>query len=78
MPAKHLLIPQNVQKRVAKLPQRIRTRFNDALLRLKQNPLIGIKLQGELAGLYKLRLGDYRVVYRFQATKKAVDKKTLI
>ncbi len=30
---------------------------------LAQNPNIGIPLAGEFRGLFKLRVGDYRVIY---------------
>ncbi len=37
---------------------------------LKKNPDKGIPLKGEFAGLFKLRVGDYRVIYT--KTKKGV------
>ncbi|MGI0084561.1 MAG: type II toxin-antitoxin system RelE family toxin [Nitrososphaerales archaeon] len=30
---------------------------------LSNNPLVGERLHGEFAGLYKLRVGEYRVIY---------------
>ena len=33
---------------------------------LKENPKIGIPLTGNLAGLWKLRIGDYRAIYQIK------------
>lgn len=65
MPARRLILPKKVQKSAHKLPVRIQKKFLDALIRIKHDPVIGIKLHGELMGYYKYRLGDYRIVYMF-------------
>jgi len=33
---------------------------------LKENPQLGVPLTGNLAGLWKLRIGDYRAVYQIR------------
>jgi mRNA interferase RelE/StbE len=73
MPAKRFILPQKVQKSIHKLPKHIQTHVPRALLAIQENPLIGIKLYGELAGYYKYRIGDYRVVYRWIAKTSTVD-----
>lgn len=69
MLAKSLIIAKRAEKDLFKLPLKIQKRIVSALERLQKNPLIGIKLHGELAGYYKLRVGDYRIVYRFDASQ---------
>jgi mRNA interferase RelE/StbE len=73
MPAKTLILPQKVQKSANKLPRHIQKHLPKALLSIKQNPFIGIKLHGELAGYYKYRIGDYRLVYRFNTKTSTVE-----
>lgn len=73
MPAKTFVLPQKVQKSAHKLPKHIQEHLPRALLSIKQNPLIGIKLHGELAGYYKYRIGDYRLVYRFNTKTSKVE-----
>ncbi len=65
MPARHFRIPHSVNKKFNRLPGNIKIRINNSFDRLKNNPILGIKLKGELAHYYKLRVGDYRVVYKF-------------
>ena len=48
---------KHLDKRIAK---RILSEVEDVLSR---EPYRGERLHGEFAGLYKLRVGDYRVVY---------------
>ena len=45
-------------------PQRLR--IITAIDRLEANPFLGSALKGELRGLRRLRVGDYRVLYEVQ------------
>jgi mRNA interferase RelE/StbE len=65
MPAKQLLIPERTRKTIGKLPKNIQRHIPLVLLKIRENPLSGRKLHGELSGYYKYRLGDYRIVYSF-------------
>lgn len=71
MPAKFLITQQSAKKNLRKLPLHIHQKIIRVLDKIKENPLTGIKLHGELSGCYKFRVGDYRIVYKF-------DKKTSI
>ena len=73
MSAKTFILPEKIQKSADKLPPHIRKRLPKALLLIQQNPNAGIKLLGELSGCYKYRLGNYRIVYTFQAKKSTVE-----
>lgn len=72
MPAKSVIVEKQVSKRLAKLPLKIHKRVIEALDILKLNPLSGVKLHGELDSYYKYRIGDYRIVYRFNAKESVV------
>ena len=43
-----------------------RVRLVEAIDRLSENPFQGNALKGELRGLRRLRVGDYRVLYEVQ------------
>ena len=49
-----------------KLDKQIQERIAKKIEELKENPHLGIPLVGNLAGLWKLRTGDYRVVYQIK------------
>ena len=72
MPAKKFLIPEKIRKNTYKFPRGIQKRLPLIFVEIKKNPIIGIKLQGRLAGYYKARLGDYRIVYRFDTKTSTV------
>lgn len=72
MPAKHFYVAKSADKNFLKLLRNIQTRIIDAYTRLKDNPLSGEKLHGELAGKYKLRIGDYRLVYEFDSKESRI------
>jgi len=72
MPAKTFLLKKSANKNVQKLPKHIRDRIPEALLAIRQNPIIGLKLHGDLDGSYKYRMGDYRIVYMFNEKTSTV------
>lgn len=71
MPAKFLIVQQSARKNLRKLPIHINEKIIRTLGKIQGNPLIGIKLHGDLQDYCKFRVGDYRIVYKF-------DKKTSI
>lgn len=73
MPAKNLHVPERIRKRVYKLPKKIQERIAIILFELKSNPLSGFKLKGELGNYHKIRIGDYRIVYKFDAKLSLVE-----
>lgn len=77
MPAKALIVDKNADKRFLKLPLPIQKRVIYAYDKLKLNPISGIKLHGKLEGLYKYRLGDYRIVYMFNTKTSTVEILTI-
>ena len=51
--------------------------MDDAIEGLGHDPLEGKLLKGSLAHLRSLRVGVYRVIYRFDATSKIVIVETV-
>ena len=54
-----------VEKEIADLPRSVRERIFRALRQLSHNPRpIGSrKLSGEMRGAWRIRVGDYRIIY---------------
>ncbi len=77
MPAKSLVIERTARKKLLKLPINIHKRIINAFDTIQRNPLVGEKLHGELKGYYKLRLGDYRIVYSFEIKTSVVQIVTI-
>lgn len=72
MPVKSVIIEKSVQERLTKLPLYIHKKLIKVIENLSFNPLKGVKLQGELSKYYKLRVGDYRVIYQLDLGKSQV------
>lgn len=72
MSAKYLIIDEKVDKSLSKIPQKIRDKIIARLALIQQNPLIGVKLGGELKGYSKYRVGDYRIIYSFDSRESLV------
>jgi len=73
MPAKIFNLTKKPHKQISRLPLRIQDKIDRAFETIKQNPISGAKLGGELSGNYKFRVGDYRIVYKFNAKESRVD-----
>jgi addiction module RelE/StbE family toxin len=59
-------------EKLARSDRRIFERVDEALTRLQDEPAAGKPLQGPLAGLRSLRIGDLRIIYRFDAAQLLV------
>lgn len=77
MPAKTLVVHEKAHKHFQKLPHQIQKRTRIAYHTIKDNPILGEKLHGELSGYYKYRLGDYRIVYSFDTKTSTVTVVTI-
>lgn len=49
-----------------KLDKNLQERIGKKIESLKNNPSLGESLIGNLSGLYRLRIGDYRVIYKIK------------
>jgi mRNA interferase RelE/StbE len=68
-----LFISQGADKQTARLPAKVRQKVSDAIGHLRDNPRPRgcVKLKGE-DDLWRIRVGDYRVVYTIQDDKLIV------
>lgn len=55
-----------------KLPRNVKERILDAISKTVTNPYIGTRLHGELQGLWRWRIGKYRVVYIINEKERIV------
>ena len=61
-------IKRTAEREVRRVPKSERLRIIHAVDGLRENPLRGDLLKGDLRGLRRLRVGQYRVVYEVQHT----------
>jgi mRNA-degrading endonuclease RelE of RelBE toxin-antitoxin system len=59
MAVKNLQLAHSADKSLSKLPKNIQSKIILSFDKIKQNPIAGIKLHGELKNYYKFRVGDY-------------------
>ena len=50
-------------KEFNKLGREVQNRIREKVAELQDNPYLGIPLTAQFKGKYKLRVGDYRVIY---------------
>ncbi|MEJ7615007.1 MAG: type II toxin-antitoxin system RelE/ParE family toxin [Candidatus Fervidibacter sacchari] len=66
---------RNAAKAYQRLPKAVKQRIDEAIETLRTNPFYGkdiCKLSGKLEGLYRLRIGEYRVIYRILEEQRLV------
>lgn len=59
-------IKSSAAKELGQVGKQDRARIVAAIDRLANNPLLGKALKGDLRGLRRLRVGEYRVMYEVQ------------
>ena len=67
-----LQIKESAARALARIQKTDRVRLIDAIDRLRTEPSAGAVLKGEFAGLRRLRVGRYRVIYEVIATELVV------
>ena len=69
-----VIFSDTAQTQIAGLDKSIRVRVLDKTLWLSENfdQIVPIPLIGNLLGFYKLRVGDYRVVYKFDREQRVI------
>ena len=55
-----------------KLPRGVKTRILDTLKKAADSPYTGTELRGKLEGVWRLRIGKYRVVYMIDEKEKVI------
>lgn len=59
-------IKSSAAKELGRVGKQDRARIVAAIDRLADNPFLGTALKGDLRGLRRLRVGEYRIVYEVQ------------
>lgn len=72
MPADKLILEKPAEKDLRRLPSHVHQKIVYTLRNIKSNPLLGVRLHGKFNEYYKVRIGDYRVVYSFNSKKSMV------
>ena len=70
-----VVVKKSAAKEIAELPSKISNHVLDAIKNLAENPRpLGCKkLKGEHTELWRIRVGDYRVIYFIGETIKIVE-----
>jgi len=66
------VLTRSFSKEFDKLPRTVKERIREALEKAAENPYLGTKLRGKLEGLWRWRLGKYRMIYMIDEREKAV------
>jgi mRNA interferase RelE/StbE len=62
-----ILVTNRFEKDFKKLPKGVQNRISEILALLERNPFAFEVLSGELRGMRKVRIGDYRIIYRIDS-----------
>jgi len=67
-----IVYSNTAEKQIAKLPKKIRTRFDDLIKVLEQTPKPPAATKLVNSSLYRIRLGEFRVIYSFSDNKLVI------
>lgn len=70
--ASTVIFYRDVKKNLKKIPKHVQERFFHTVELLQDQPLLGIPLHGRFHGSRKYRIGDYRIVYRYDPKSKTL------
>jgi len=59
-------------KKEERLPNDVKPRMVEAIREILMNPNVGVPLVGPLRGLWRVRIGKYRVIYEIDEKEKIV------
>ena len=65
-------IKGSAARELGRIPQQSRRLLIDAIDSLRQQPMRGSSLRGNLRGLRRLRVGNYRIVYELRQDELTV------
>jgi len=66
-------LSKDAQKQYKRLSKSQRSKVNKKLIELEQNPYAGKKLEGELKGIYSLRVWPYRMLYEINSADQIIQ-----
>jgi len=65
------ILTRNFTREFDKLPKSVKERILEALEKVAENPYTGTKLRGKLEGLWRWRIGKYRIIYLIDEKERA-------
>ncbi|MHB8261824.1 MAG: type II toxin-antitoxin system RelE family toxin [Bacteroidia bacterium] len=70
-----VVIKKSAAKELESLPKKVLLPVTQAIVKLSDNPRPAgcKKLKGQIENIWRIRVGDYRVVYEIKDTVKIVD-----
>jgi len=66
------IFTKSFTRELKKLPSNTKGRIVEAVEKAVANPYAGTRLRGELEGLWRWRIGKYRVIYMINEREKTV------
>lgn len=72
------VVTAEAQKQYSRIPKSAQTKVKKKLNLLKDNPLIGKKLEGELSSFRSLRSWPYRIIYKINYSDKRIEVVTIL
>ncbi len=66
-----IFLPEFVRQ-FRRLPKDVKRRVGRRATELSENPYLGLRLVGDLAGYWKDRVGKYRIIYKIDENKKTI------
>lgn len=67
-----ILLDNRAKKELKKLPSLVQEKGFNVFEKLQKEPLMGIPLKGEFKGFLKVRIGEYRVIYKYFPAEKLI------
>ena len=67
-PERRLRVPPDLAKFISHLPPAIKQKVRRGLEEILEDPAEGKPLRAELAGLWSLKIGRFRIIYRPQGS----------
>jgi len=61
-----IILTEEAEKFLKKCDKSIKNRIIDKIENLTEDPRLGKPLTGNLSGLWSLRIGDYRAIYKIK------------
>ncbi|MFQ5950460.1 MAG: type II toxin-antitoxin system RelE/ParE family toxin [Candidatus Geothermarchaeales archaeon] len=68
----HAVATRSFLRSLHKVPQDVKTRALRAVDEILSGPYMGVWLRGELEGLWRWRIGNYRIIYMIEEEKGLV------
>ena len=66
-----ILVTGRFEKDIRRLPNSVQRRISEVLELVARNPFAFEVLSGEFKGLRKVRIGDYRLIYRIDSENES-------